>query len=152
LKFKNKFCGGGILLQLKLHKSVWIIGSIVLFFNVISWIPPFFFIQDQTLLSKISSGLERTLAENGLKITIRQVRWERWNRLEASEVRLSDRNGGSVPFAFEKLAIKVSLISLLQHRYEPEAALREVELVNLRFRLEHYQDGTWNLQRFFSGS
>lgn len=138
-------------MQLRFHSVQWVIGSIVLFFGVMLWIPPFFFVHDQVLLGKLSTGLEQSLAGNGLKINIRQVHWERWNRIVAHEIQISDADDRRVPLSFQKLVIKVNLFSLLQNLHQPESALQEVELVNPRFQLEHYQDGSWNWQRYFSG-
>lgn len=107
-----------------------------------------FFLQDHLITAKVVSSLQRSLQGTGLRITIGNVHWAGFNRIQATRIILRDMRDSSIPFQTEKLNLNLDLLTFIANRFHPESSLREVELVNPRFELRRSPDGTWNFNDY----
>lgn len=135
----------------RFSKWIWVVVAVLVIVGGLLQTPPFFLVQDHQLLSRINSQLKDVFLQNGLVLNIGKIRWQKWDTLMATGIQLRETDGGRVPFALQGLTVKVDLLTLLKKYHQPEAALREIVLEDSRVELERYQDGTWNIQRYFSG-
>jgi len=150
-KSNNTVLFGGPRLQRCFGKWIWVVVAILAVIGGLLQTPPFFLVKDEQLLSRFNVQLKKVFLKNGLELNIGKIHWQKWDTLTASGIRLREVGGQQIPFELQQLTVKVDLLALLKKRHHPEASLREIVLVGSRFELERYQDGTWNIQRYFSG-
>ncbi|HPT86526.1 MAG TPA: translocation/assembly module TamB domain-containing protein [Bacillota bacterium] len=138
-------------MQQRFSKWIWVVVAVLAVVGGLLQTPPFFLVKDQQLLNQINGQLKKVFLQNGLELNIGKIRWQKWDTLTASGIQLREAKGQQIPLELQQLTIKVDLLTLLKKRHHPEASLREIVLVDSRVELERYQDGTWNIQRYFSG-
>jgi autotransporter translocation and assembly factor TamB len=108
-----------------------------------------FFLPDRLITHEVVLVLQRSLRKTGLKINIGKVHWAGLNRIQATRISLLDAQNHSIPYQVGKIDLKINLLMLITNRLHPENALQEIELVDPRITLQHFQDGSWNYRRYF---
>lgn len=112
--------------------------------------PPSLFFNNRILIAKLNSEFANGFKGTGLKIQIRAIRWNYWDRIVVAGVRLTDGISRETPLAVDKITVKISLFDIITKRRHPEECLREIELVNPKLSINRLTDGSWDFERYFA--
>lgn len=107
-----------------------------------------FFMQDHWIAARVKSELESDFI--GVNIIIKKVRWDGINGISATQVVFQDIHDRSIPFQCKKLTFRFDFFALLANTQHPKRALREINLLEPRFEVKRFEDGTINFSRYLS--